>query len=407
MQAYERLIKYTAFPTASHEENTQCPSSAEQLTFAAALADEMRGIGIEKVRVDENGYVYGEIPANCDKDIKTVGFIAHMDVVEEVPYTDIKPQLVKAYDGGMITLNKELGITMSPEDFPVLVKYIGHDLVTTDGTTLLGADDKAGIAEILTFAEMLINDNNTEHGRVAIAFTPDEEIGRGADKFDIAGFGADFAYTADGDEFGEVTYENFNAASADITVNGFSIHPGEAKNKMKNALRIAMEFDSMLPYAEKPEYTEKYEGFYHLNDLSGTVEKAHMLYILRDHDLGKLEEKKKTVERAAAFLNERYGENTVVVNLKDAYRNMAAKLEGHRNIIEIAYNAVVKAGGDAFSEPMRGGTDGAVLSYKGLICPNLGTASHNHHGKFEFASVQDMERCAQSMLYITYAVAEL
>lgn len=398
MKAYERLIGYTSFATASNEDNPGCPSTPAQTLFGKVLAEEMRGLGITDARIDDNGYVYGTIPASPGAEGGFVlGFIAHMDVTADAPSEHIQCRLVKNYDGGDIVLNREKGIMMSPSEFETLKRYPGCDLVVTDGTTLLGADDKAGIAEIMTAAEILLK-GGIPHGEIRIAFTPDEEICRGADKFDVAGFGADGAFTLDGGAFGEVEYETFNAAAARIIITGKNIHPGTAKNKMKNALRIATAFDTMLPEAEKPEYTSGYEGFYHLTDINGDVESAEMRYILRDHDSSKLEVKKDVILKTAAYLNDRYGAGTVEAVITDTYRNMAEKILPHRHLIDSAYEAVRQAGGEPVSLPVRGGTDGSKLSFMGLPCPNLGTGSHNHHSRFEYAVVQEMNRCVEMIL---------
>lgn len=408
MRAYERLLTYAQYPTASDSRNPDCPSTEEQLVLARVLVEEMRSMGITDARVDEHGYVYGTIPANIpDWQGVTIGFIAHMDVVRDVPFENVKARVVENYDGGDIVLNEQLGIVLSPDEFPMLNDYVGDDLVVTDGTTLLGADNKAGIAEILTMAEILLTNPDIKHGNIKIAFTPDEEIGRGADKFDVEGFGAQFAYTVDGGAFGEVEYETFNASTAVISIKGKNIHPGTAKGKMKNANLIAAEFTALLPTAERPETTAGYEGFYHLTQMEGTVEEAELVYILRDHDEEKLQQKKETVLQAAEWLNAKYGADTVQVEIKDSYRNMREMIEPHWHLIENAYWAVREIGGEPSSKPVRGGTDGARLSFMGLPCPNLGTGSHNHHSTLEFASAQAMDKCVQVLVklaerYATY-----
>lgn len=408
MRAYERLLTYAQYPTASDSRNPDCPSTEEQLVLARVLVEEMRSMGITDARVDEHGYVYGTIPTNIpDWQGVTIGFIAHMDVVRDVPFENVKARVVENYDGGDIVLNEQLGIVLSPDEFPMLNDYVGDDLVVTDGTTLLGADNKAGIAEILTMAEILLTNPDIKHGDIKIAFTPDEEIGRGADKFDVEGFGAQFAYTVDGGAFGEVEYETFNASTAVISIKGKNIHPGTAKGKMKNANLIAAEFTALLPTAERPETTAGYEGFYHLTQMEGTVEEAELVYILRDHDEEKLQQKKETVLQAAEWLNAKYGADTVQVEIKDSYRNMREMIEPHWHLIENAYWAVREIGGEPSSKPVRGGTDGARLSFMGLPCPNLGTGSHNHHSTLEFASAQAMDKCVQVLVklaerYATY-----
>lgn len=402
MRAFERLINYTKYETGSVSGNENCPSSPEQLEFGKVLAEEMKSIGIKDVTIDQNGYVFGTIESNIDNwKGKVIGFLAHMDVVRDVPFTNVKTNIIKNYDGSDIVLNKDKNIILSPKEFESLEQYIGSDLVVTDGTTLLGADDKAGIAEILTMAEQLISHPEIKHGKIKIGFTPDEEIGRGADLFDVKAFGADFAYTVDGAAFGEVEYETFNAASAQITINGVNIHPGSAKNKMKNAMQIAMELNALLPENEKPEHTEQYEGFYHLEHMEGTVELALLHYILRDHDKTKIEEKKSVIETAAAKLNSKYGENTVIAEIRDSYYNMAEQIKPHWHLIETAYEAIKELGGKPCSSPVRGGTDGSRLSFMGLPCPNLGTGSHNHHGKSEYACVQAMDQCVELLVKIS------
>lgn len=401
MRAYERLLKYSKFPTASDSSSDTCPSTPEQLVFGRTLVEEMKNMGIKDATIDENGYVFGTIEANIENwQGSVVGFIAHMDVVRDVPYENIKAKIISDYDGGEIILNPEQNIVLSPKEYDSLLLYVGQDLVVTDGTTLLGADNKAGIAEVLTMAEELLNNPEIKHGEIKIGFTPDEEIGRGADYFDVARFGADFAYTVDGGAFGEVEYETFNAATAKITVSGQNIHPGAAKDKMKNAQLVAMEFDRMLPADEKPQYTEGYEGFYHLIRMSGEVEKATLTYIIRDHDERRFEEKKERVQKIASLLNQSYGSGTVEVQVVDSYGNMAEQIKPHWHLIETANAAVREVGGTPVSLPVRGGTDGARLSFMGLPCPNLGTGSHNHHGKTEFACVQAMDKCVAMLVKI-------
>ncbi len=397
MRAYERLIKYTTFPTGSDENNEKCPSTEEQRAFAEYLVSELKALGVDSARVDEHGYVYAKIPANSEAvNGKKIGFIAHMDTISDVEYRNVKPRVVENYDGRDIVLNEEKGIVM-----PCLAEYEGCSLVVTDGTTILGADDKAGIAEIMTAVERLMTDNTILHGDVSIAFTPDEEIGRGADLFDIEGFGADFAYTVDGANHGQIEYENFNAINAKVTVNGKSVHPGEAKyGGMKNANSIALEFDSMLPKNERPEYTEGYEGFYHLMEIKSDVEKAEMRYILRDHDTTGIKIKRAMFEKTAEFLNTKYGKNTVNLELCDSYENMAERIKPHMHLIENAAKAIEMAGGVVDISPIRGGTDGARLSQMGLPCPNLGTGSSNHHGRFEYAVVEEMDKCVETIISI-------
>lgn len=408
MRAYERLIKYAEYAAASDSTSETCPSTPEQLEFGRALVKEMLELGIKDAHMDEHGYVYGTIEANIENwDGPVIGFIAHMDVVRDVPFENIKPRVVENYDGGDIVLNPEQGLILSPDQYPSLKNYVGHDLVVTDGTTLLGADNRAGIAEIMTMAEILLSNPEIKHGTIKIGFTPDEEIGRGADRFDVAGFGADFAYTVDGGAFGEVEYENFNAATAKVTIKGKNIHPGTAKNQMKNASLIAMEFNSLLPAVERPEHTEGYEGFYHLIDLKGIVEEASLTYIIRDHDRDKFEAKKAQMERIADWLNEKYGESTVTIEITDSYYNMVEEIKPHWHLIETAFEAVKEVGGQPYSIPIRGGTDGARLSFMGLPCPNLGTGSHNHHSKFEYACMQAMDDCTAVLVKIAEKYGKL
>lgn len=407
MRAYERLMSYTKYETGSDTDNANCPSTPEQLDFAKALAKEMEGLDVRDISIDENGYLFGTIPANIENWSGTViGFISHMDVVRDVKYTGIKPRVVKNYDGSDIVLNEERNIRLSPKEFDTLKDYVGKDLVVTDGTTLLGADDKAGVAEILTMAEELKNHPEIKHGTIKIGFTPDEEIGRGADLFDVKRFGADFAYTVDGAAFGEVEYETFNAAAADIEIDGVNIHPGNAKGKMKNAILIAMELNALLPEKERPEYTDGYEGFYHIDKLAGNVDHARVHYILRDHDLNKLKAKKELMEQSVAKINAKYGEGVVKLELADNYYNMTEKIKPHWHLIDTAYEAVKELGGTPVSEPVRGGTDGSRLSFMGLPCPNLGTGSHNHHGKLEYACVQAMDQCVQLLVKIAEKYAD-
>lgn len=407
MRAYERLIQYTKFATGSDEESSTHPSTPEQLVFGRALVEEMKSLGIADATMDENGYIFGTIESNIENWSGTViGFIAHMDVVNSVPYTDIKTRIIENFDGSEIILNAEKNVTIHPEEFDFMKEYLGKDLLVTDGNTLLGADDKAGIAEILTMAETLYHHPEIKHGTIKIGFTPDEEIGKGADLFDVKSFGADYAYTVDGAAYNEVEFETFNAASADVLINGFSIHTGDAKDKLVNASLLAMEFHSLLPERERPEYTEGYEGFYHLDRMEGIVDKAKLHYILRDHDLNKLNEKKAVMKAAAAQLNKKYGQDTVRLEIKDTYYNMAEQIKPHWHLIESAYEAIRELGGVPISKPVRGGTDGSRLSFMGLPCPNLGTGSHNHHGKREFACIQAMDQCVALLVKLVekYAV---
>ncbi len=405
MKASERFLQYVLFDTTSCEENPHCPSTANQLTFANRLVEELHTLGVEDARVDENGYVYGSLPANCETDAPALGFISHMDTSPDASGAGVKPHIVKNYDGGDIVLNEKEHIVMSPARYPTLRDYVGQDLIVTDGTTLLGADDKAGIAEIMTLVEEIQRDK-LPHGKLCFGFTPDEEIGRGADLFDVSGFGAQYAYTVDGGKLGELEYENFNAASATVTVHGLNIHPGDAKNKMKNALLIGIQFQNMLPAAEIPACTEGYEGFQHLNRMSGDEEKTVLHYIIRDHDRQKFEAKKDRFLRIAAFLNAEYGEGTVEVELTDSYYNMKEKIEPYYFLIENAKQAMRKAGVEPRIQPIRGGTDGARLSYMGLPCPNLSTGGHNAHGRFEYIPVQSMDAMVHVLRLLACPQAE-
>ena len=392
----ERFLKYVSFDTMSDEFSETCPSSEKQKALGAYLVEEMKAMGINDAHMDEHGYVYGTVPG--DPKLPTIGLIAHMDTAPDCSGADIKARIVE-YHGGDVCLNEEKGIFLREKDYPSLQHHHGKHLIVTDGTTLLGADDKAGIAEILTAAEILMTRRMT-HATLRISFTPDEEIGRGADKFDVQGFGADYAYTADGGAIGEIEYENFNAAGAKVEFKGLNIHPGSAKDKMVNSQYIAMEYQSLLPVAQKPEHTEGYEGFIHLTDMEGEVEKSTLRYIIRDHDMEKFAEKKQIMADAAAFINKKYGEGTCCLTLRDSYFNMKQCIEPVMHIVEKAKEAMRLAGMEAKEVPIRGGTDGARLSYEGLPCPNLCTGGENYHGRFEYIPVEDMEKCVQMLVNI-------
>lgn len=398
MQAYERLIRYAMVHTTSDPSSESCPSTPCQFNLAKMLVEEMQNMGIADARVDEHCYVYGTIPATpgCENS-PSLGLIAHMDTAPDASGENVKPMIHENYDGSTLTLPG--GIVLNPERFPFLSTIVGETLITTDGTTLLGADDKAGIAEILTAVELLLQ-NKTPHGKLCIAFTPDEEIGRGAEKFDIPGFGADFAYTVDGGDVNGIEYENFNAASAVVSIKGFSVHPGSSKDKMINASNVAMEFHLALPSMERPEHTEGREGFYHLTGMCGDVSSAKLEYILRDHDAEKLEHKKQTLQHVAKRLNELYGAGTVTLRIKDNYRNMIEKIKPHYHLVETAQQAISMAGLEPKSVPVRGGTDGATLSWMGLPCPNLGTGGFNAHGCAECITVESMDKCVDILLNI-------
>lgn len=394
-----RFLKYVQFETTSNEKSQTTPSTENQLEFAKVLGDELKQLGLEDVSVDDNGYVMATLPSNIEKEVPTIGFIAHMDTSPDMSGKDVKPNIVEDYDGKDIVLNKENNIILSVDDFPEIKNYIGETIITTDGTTLLGADDKAGIAEIITAVEYLIENPHIPHGTVKIGFTPDEELGRGADYFDVEKFGADFAYTVDGGPIGELEYENFNAATANISIQGVNIHPGTAKGKMVNSILIGMELHSMLPVNERPEYTEGYEGFYLLDDFIGTVEKTHMSYIIRDHDMDKFTRKKDVLKEVVKFLNYKYGD-IVQLEIEDSYYNMKEKIVPVMEIVEIAKKAMKEVGVEPIISPIRGGTDGARLSYMGLPCPNLFTGGHNFHGKYEYIPVFAMEKAVEVILKI-------
>ena len=394
--AAQRFLRYVSFDTQSDESSETCPSTAKQKNLGAALVEEMGDMGISDARMDENGYVYGTIPG--DPALPTIGLIAHMDTSPDAPGGNIRPKIVE-YTGEDICLNEEKQIFLRASEYPNLKNHVGKHLIVTDGTTLLGADDKAGIAEILTAAEEILKQGG-RHATVKIAFTPDEEIGRGADRFDVKGFGADYAYTADGGPVGEIEYENFNAASATVVFHGRNIHPGTAKNAMVNSQYLAMEFQSLLPAHQRPEATEGYEGFFHLTAMEGSVEESRLHYIIRDHDMEKFQSKKTLMTAAAAFLNEKYGPGTVELTLRDSYFNMRRRIEPVMFIVDRAKAAMEAVGIQPREVPIRGGTDGARLSYEGLPCPNLCTGGENYHGRFEYIPVEDMELCTRMLVRI-------
>ena len=401
MTLVERFLKYVSFDTQSNEESGVTPSTPGQMVFARFLKEELEALGLEEITLDENGYLFATLPANIDKSVPVVGFIAHMDTSPDMSGKDVSPRIVENYDGKDIVLNKPLGVKMTTEMFPFLKNYVGQDLITTDGTTLLGADDKAGIAEIMTMAETLLTHPEIPHGTIKVAFTPDEEVGHGVDFFDVPGWGADVAYTVDGGAWGEMEYETFNAASMKVMIHGSNIHPGSAKNKMKNSILIGMEFQSMLPENEKPQYTEKYEGFFHLNNIGGNVENTTLHYIVRDHDMTRFEERKALGNKIGEFLNAKYGEGTVEVEIADTYYNMAEKIRPHMYLMDVAAEAFKELGIETPAiNPVRGGTDGSRLSYMGLPCPNLCTGGHNYHGKYEFICIQSMEKTVELLLKI-------
>ena len=397
MELKERFLKYVSFDTQSDENSDTFPSTEKQKVLLACLADEMRALGMTEVTMDPHGYVMGTVPATKGlENAPVIGFIAHVDTSPDMSGKDVKPRIVEDYDGGDIVLNGHL--TMRVADFPELAFFKGHTLIHTDGTTLLGADDKAGVAEIMTAAEYLLTHPEVKHGKIRIGFTPDEEVGRGVDFFDVAAFGADFAYTVDGGMEGELEYENFNAASAKIEIQGRNVHPGYAKNKMINAIEVACDLQRLLPEAERPEHTEGYEGFYHCVGLNGTVEKAAVSYIIRDHDADRFEARKVYMWSCVDLLKKKYGDEVLNLTLKDQYFNMRKMVEPHPQVIDKALQAMEKAGVKPLVRPIRGGTDGARLSFMGLPCPNIFTGGMNFHGKFEYCSLTTMRKAQQVIL---------
>jgi tripeptide aminopeptidase len=395
----ERFTSYVKVDTQSNESIENCPSTPGQLTLANMLVEELKSIGMEEVTIDENGYVMATLPSNTDKDVPTIGFLAHVDTATDFTGKNVNPQIIENYDGSNIVLNPN--VTMNTKDFPSLPSYKGHTLITTDGTTLLGADNKAGIAEIMTAMAYLIQHPEIKHGKVRVAFTPDEEIGRGPHKFDVAAFNAKYAYTVDGGPLGELEYESFNAAAAKITVKGTNIHPGSAKDKMVNSMKIAMELHSQLPALEAPEHTEGYEGFYHLISFNGDVEQTKLSYIIRDHDKEIFETRKKRIKDIVELLNERYGKDTVQLEMNDQYYNMGEKIKPVMEIVDIAQQAMENLDIKPLIKPIRGGTDGSQLSYMGLPTPNIFTGGENFHGKYEFISVDNMIKAANTVIEIT------
>ncbi|EZP77485.1 peptidase T [Parageobacillus genomosp. 1] len=396
----ERFTKYVQVNTQSDPNSDTCPSTPGQLELGNMLVEELKAIGMEEVTMDENGYIMATLPANTEKDVPTIGFLAHMDTAPEFTGANVHPQIVENYDGGDIVLNESLNIVLSPKDFPELANYKGHTLITTDGTTLLGADNKAGIAEIMTAMAYLIQHPEIKHGKVRVAFTPDEEIGRGPHKFDVAKFGAKFAYTVDGGPLGELEYESFNAAEAKITIKGKNVHPGTAKGKMINSMKIAMEFHGQLPANEAPEHTEGYEGFYHLLSFQGNVEETRLHYIIRDFDRQQFEARKAKMQEIAAKLQEKYGKERIAIEIKDQYYNMREKIEPVREIVDIAYEAMKNLNIEPKISPIRGGTDGSQLSYMGLPTPNIFTGGENFHGRYEYISVDNMIKATNVIIEI-------
>ena len=403
MTLVERFLKYVVYDTQSDQFSNTVPSTSSQMEFAKILLEEVKELGIEDVHLSDHGYVYGSIPSNVKKPVPTIGFIAHMDTADTFKGPSKTPKIIENYDGESFKL--ESGVVMNPNKDENLRKSKGCDLIVTDGYTLLGGDDKAGIAEIMTALEKLLTED-IPHGKVAFAFTPDEEIGSGMEDFNVDAFGAKYAYTLDGAGFGEIEYENFNAAGAKIEVKGVTTHPGEAKDKMINASLVAMEFDNMLPAWRRPEHTDGYDGFYHLLDVKGNCEHCEMNYIVREANRSKFEAMKTYMNTVADQLNEQYGEDTVTITIKAQYYNMAQLVEPHKHIVENAKKGIVKLGGIPKSSLIRGGTDGASLTYMGVPCPNLGNGSFNHHGVTEFANIQQMEKCSDLVIEIVKAYAE-
>ena len=401
----DRFLRYVAVDTQSDENSESQPSSAKQLNLLRMLRDELNAMGVEAV-LDEYGYVMGTIPSNCGNDIPAVGFIAHVDTSPDASGADIRPQIINDYDGSDIPLKGVDGLSIKVSDFPELLEYKGQTIITTDGTTLLGADDKAGVAEIMDAVQYIVEHPEFRHGEIKIGFTPDEEIGRGVVKFDVGKFGAKYAYTMDGGRIGELEYENFNAAAATVHIQGRNIHPGYAKGKMLNSILIGMEMNSLLPVEQRPEYTDGYEGFFHLISFSGSVEKSTFSYIIRDHDMALFEEKKAMILKCADFINEKYGEGVASVELKHQYYNMRKEVEPHYHIIEKAVKAMEMEGITPHIQPIRGGTDGANLSFMGLPCPNIFAGGHNFHGKMEFVPLESMEKASKVILNIISLFAE-
>ena len=405
MNLLERFLKYVSIHTTSDENTGLVPSTPQQMEFAKILAEELKDMGMQDVSLDKKGYLMATLPSNIDKNVPTVGFISHLDTSPDMSGKNIKPRIVENYDGNDIILNEKENIVLSPKQFPELTMYRGQSLVVTNGLTLLGADDKAGIAEIMTAMDYFIKNPDVKHGKVRIAFNPDEEIGLGAHHFDVEKFGCQFAYTMDGGEIGELEYENFNAAGAKVTFYGTNVHPGYAKNKMVNSMKIATKFMATVPANESPEYTDGYEGFYHLTGIGGDVEKTTVSYIIRDHDRKKFEERKAHLQMLVDKINSEFGDNTATLEVKDQYYNMKEKVEPVKYIVDIASEAIRQAGVEPKVKPIRGGTDGAQLSFKGLSCPNIFAGGHNFHGKYEFVPIQSMEKATEVVKNIIKIVA--
>ncbi len=405
MTLLERFLKYVSIHTTSDDTTGTVPSTSRQMEFAKILAEELKSIGMQDVELDDKAYLMATLPSNTDKDVPTIGFIAHLDTAPDMSGENVQPRVVENYDGGEIVLNEQENIVLSPKQFPELKKYVNQSIVVTNGLTLLGADDKAGIAEIMTAMEYFIKNPDIKHGKVRVAFNPDEEIGLGAHNFDVEKFGCQFAYTMDGGEIGELEYENFNAAGAKITISGRNVHPGYAKDKMINSMKIAAKFIASLPQNETPENTDGYEGFYHLTSVAGDVEKTTLSYIIRDHDRNKFEERKAHIKAMVEQINTDFGQNIASVDIKDQYYNMKEKVEPVIHIIDTAFEAIRQAGVEPKVKPIRGGTDGAQLSFKGLPCPNIFAGGHNFHGKYEFVPVESMQKATEVIQNIIKIVA--
>ena len=403
MNITDRFLKYVSFTTTSDENTNMTPSTPGQMIFANYLVEELKSIGLKEVELDRNGYIMATLPSNTDKVVPTIGFIAHMDTSPDMSGKNVKARVLTNYDGENIVLNQEKQIIFETDKYPEILQYKGQDIVITDGTTLLGADDKAGLSEIVTAMEYLVAHPEIKHGKIRVGFTPDEEIGQGADHFDVSKFNADWAYTMDGGEIGELEYENFNAASAKITFKGLNVHPGYAYHKMRNSMRIAQEFVGMLPRWETPEHTQDYEGFYHLTNMEGNVEKSTLSYIIRDHDRDRFERRKKEIIHLVHKINAEFGDETATIDIKDQYYNMREKVEPVMHVVDLAFEALEAVGVKPNVKPIRGGKDGSRLSYMGLPCPNIFAGGHNFHGRFEYVPVQSMEKA----MMVVVKIAEL
>ncbi|MEI6753174.1 MAG: peptidase T [Paludibacter sp.] len=403
MNITDRFLKYVSFTTTSDENTNMTPSTPGQMIFANYLVEELKSIGLKEVELDRNGYIMATLPSNTDKVVPTIGFIAHMDTSPDMSGKNVKARVLTNYDGENIVLNQEKQIIFETDKYPEILQYKGQDIVITDGTTLLGADDKAGLAEIVSAMEYLVAHPEIKHGKIRVGFTPDEEIGQGADHFDVSKFNAEWAYTMDGGEIGELEYENFNAASAKVSFKGLNVHPGYAYHKMRNSMRIAQEFVGMLPRWETPEHTQDYEGFYHLTNMEGNVEKSTLSYIIRDHDRDRFERRKKEIIHLVHKINAEFGEETATIDIKDQYYNMREMVEPVMHVVDLAFEAMEAVGVKPNVKPIRGGTDGSRLSYMGLPCPNIFAGGHNFHGRFEYVPVQSMEKA----MMVVVKIAEL